>query len=501
MSGSYKCLLFNCLADVVFSRLLLLILLTFVSFCLCRCSSAEKDNEEPSLGTTYYVDGQNPEASDLNSGTEAAPWLTIQHAATVISAGDTVLVKEGVYPERIMVQNSGTPGAQITFSNYADELVVINGSMVTLPEWDGLFQVLGVNHITVQGFQIINSGPWGTSVGIQVEDSSHIVVQDNHTAYTNSSGIFVWNSSSVLIENNEVEQAMTAGEDSRNECISIGRSTDCEVCNNHVHDGNPVRGEGICIKDGTSNTIVHHNLVHDVQSVGIYLDAWTEHTFNLKVYANRVHDVAGNGIVVASEQGGLLEHIQLYNNFVWHNHYLGLNISSCCIESHPMTGLNFLNNSVWGNGLGDWGGGFAIDHDQITGLLIRNNACAGNLSFEIAAEGLDPSDWTLDHNLIDSWDGYPGELCGSDCVIGNPRWINPAAGDLHLGPDSMALDRGTSEAAPATDIDNEARPGGANFDIGADEYYPQAVPLLSMTGLIATGLCFGWLLRRHCSLK
>lgn len=46
---------------------------------------------------TYYVDQGHPQASDHNAGTEASPWGTINHAATVLRAGDTVLVKEGTY--------------------------------------------------------------------------------------------------------------------------------------------------------------------------------------------------------------------------------------------------------------------------------------------------------------------------------------------------------------------------------------------------------------------
>ena len=38
-----------------------------------------------------------------------------------------------------------------------------------------------------------------------------------------------------------------------NECLTVGASNRVIVSNNHVHDGNPVRGEGIDVKDGTTN--------------------------------------------------------------------------------------------------------------------------------------------------------------------------------------------------------------------------------------------------------
>ena len=51
----------------------------------------------PLRAATYYVDRSHPQASDAAAGTEASPWKTINHAATVLRAGDTVLVKEGTY--------------------------------------------------------------------------------------------------------------------------------------------------------------------------------------------------------------------------------------------------------------------------------------------------------------------------------------------------------------------------------------------------------------------
>ncbi len=173
--------------------------------------------------------------------------------------------------------------------------------------------------------------------------------------------------------------------------------------------------------------------------------------------------------MVASEQGGLLEHIKVYNNVSYHNRYLGLEVSYCCIASHPMADIQLVNNSVWGNGWEDWGGGIANGNDQATGVLVRNNAVAGNLSFEIAFEGIDPSGATLDHNLVDGWDGYPGELCGTDCQVGDPLWVAPASGDLHLQAGSPAVDHGSALLAPTDDLDGIPRPQGAAVDIGAYE--------------------------------
>ncbi len=58
----------------------------------------------------YYVDGAR--GSDSNSGTQSLPWKTIQKAANIMVAGDSVTVAAGIYPERITITRSGAePGS------------------------------------------------------------------------------------------------------------------------------------------------------------------------------------------------------------------------------------------------------------------------------------------------------------------------------------------------------------------------------------------------------
>src|SRR5436309_7824314 len=67
--------------------------------------------EPRELLSTYYV---SMTGSDGNPGTLAAPFKTIQRAANSAGAGDTVLVRGGVYRETVKPR-SGKAGAPVTF--------------------------------------------------------------------------------------------------------------------------------------------------------------------------------------------------------------------------------------------------------------------------------------------------------------------------------------------------------------------------------------------------
>jgi len=330
----------------------------------------------PAQGATYYV---TMSGSGANPGTEAQPWCTIQKAAATLIAGDMVFVKEGSYNERVIPHNSGNPGDYIAYIAYPGDTVTIDGTDIPVPgefDWDGLFDVSGRSYIKVSGLTVMNSA----SAGIFVQaGSNHIIIEKNYTYNTHSSGIGVWGCRNIIIDGNEVELACNDG---YSECITVAGTDTFEIRNNHVHHPGPgtLGGEGIDVKDGSSNGKVYQNYVHDIPNgIGIYVDAWDKHTYNIDVFRNIVHDCPGQGFAVASEAGGLLENPNAEN------------------------------------------------------VVIRNNICSQNLSFQIAVEADVPAEnLSVDHNLIDGYRQYPGEIYGSDYVEGNPMFANPSGENFRL---------------------------------------------------------------------
>ncbi|MBN2388589.1 MAG: right-handed parallel beta-helix repeat-containing protein [Anaerolineales bacterium] len=409
----------------------------------------------------YYV---SPNGDDANPGSEALPWRTIQKAAEMLAPGETVLIIAGTYSERVIPQRSGTAEGFITYAAYPGHTVIIAGTDVEIPEWGGLFEISNQAYIRVSGLTIINAQANPHNPGLLVEHSSQIIVANNTIRSTNDSGIAIWASAQVIVEHNDVGQACLAD---WNESISIGGSTAFEVRYNHVHDS---QKEGIAIKDDSSNGLVYGNEVWSVHSVGIYIDGWDKSTHDVAVFANLVHDIQGNGFALASEQGGLLENIYVYNNIAYDNQWTGLHVTTCCSDSHPMRNLQILNNTFVENGRDPWGGGILLENPQAVEVLIRNNLCSQNLSFQIAVSTSVPAaNFIVDHNLIDGYRNGQDEIRGMDFIEADPLFRDRIGRDFHLLAGSPALNHGVSDQAPATDFDGQPRPQGAGLDIGADE--------------------------------
>lgn len=74
---------------------------------------------------TYYV---SINGSDANPGSKSLPWRTLSHAAIAISSGDTVLVRDGVYRESVILRVGGTASKPVIIKNYPGEHPVIDGS-------------------------------------------------------------------------------------------------------------------------------------------------------------------------------------------------------------------------------------------------------------------------------------------------------------------------------------------------------------------------------------
>ncbi len=91
-----------------------------------RTSSSEPNKP---LGKAYWVD---PNGKDDNPGTSMkAPFRTITRAMSAAGPGETILIRGGVYHERLRLTKSGIAGFPITFRAYNGEKAIIDPSLET----------------------------------------------------------------------------------------------------------------------------------------------------------------------------------------------------------------------------------------------------------------------------------------------------------------------------------------------------------------------------------
>lgn len=420
----------------------------------------------------FYV---SPQGSDSNPGTADKPWQTIRFATEKLVAGDTLYIRKGTYGERVLPQNSGTVGKYITYSAYPSEEAVIDGARVDLPTGDlyGLIEIGGKSFIKINGLKIINATTDNGSTGILINNNSHhIIISKNYISNMQSSGIGVWNAKDIVIDGNEITKVTIGGQQ---EAVSVASVLGFEVKNNKVHDIDILADkEGITIKDGSANGKVFKNLVYNTPAAGIYVDAWDKHTYNIEVFQNIVYGVTNSdGFQAASEMGGLLENIKFYNNIGYNNKFRGIAVTDNGDEGgpHPMKNIIVTNNTFYNNG-GEWGGCIAVDNTEAKEVVVRNNICSQNRSFEISVVPAAAKNTTVANNLIYEYksDTEDNEVRGAYLIEVDPLFVDAGKGDFHLRADSPAIDKGYYVSAPATDFDGRVRPQGEGYDIGAFEY-------------------------------
>ena len=101
---------------------------------------------------------------------------------------------------------------------------------------------------------------------------------------------------------------------------------------------------------------------------------------------------------------------------------------------------------------------------QTVGITMSRDL---NLGFPAEGTTLDGVLWFDNGANI----GGMGTITITQAYTGNPAFVDPDNGNYHIGPGSAAIDAGV-DAGTDHDVDDQPRPFGAGYDIGADEYYP-----------------------------
>ena len=377
----------------------------------------------------------SPAGDDSAPGTRERPWRTLARAAKTAGPGDTVFLLSGTWAERLIPTRSGTADAPLVFAAAPGATPVIDGQAISLKEMSGVVQVENLSWIELRGISVRNSGPGGNAAGIFARRCSHITVVGCRTAGTNSSGIGIWFSSSVLVDGNDVTDACRDGSQ---ECITVAGCDGFEIRGNVVHDcvNGKSGGEGIDAKHGAHGKI-HGNTVHHIRRLGIYVDAWDFHMVDVEVYDNLVYETQSNGYALAAEDNGALEGVRFHDNVAFRNAHVGLTLADWGekVPHHGLKDIVIERNTFIENGKG-WGGGIRVDNAEAEGIVIRDNLVANNVSGQIIVDKK-PKSLVIEHNFVTApGEDEKGETAGERSVVGVPRYRFTPESGLVLEPGS-----------------------------------------------------------------
>lgn len=472
-----------------------------------------RGNAYEPLNTFYIALNGN----DSNPGTLDKPWATINHAAEVIKAGDTVYLRGGTYriTQQIRTKNSGTQKAWIVYSSYPGEQAIIDADDVQVapptgnppfPHDQGAFQIVGLSYIRIKNLEIKNSH----NAGFTIRNSHHIELYNNTTDTTFSSGIAIWCDlaqrgcdhhkviGNTIINANTYDMIIpgfSRESETPHEAISISDIDYFEIAYNHVHDCDK---EGIDVKGSSRHGTVHHNYIHNLERQGLYVDNWGESIEDIEVYENVVHNCKGAGLALSVENGKQTNNIRVHHNLLYNNLGTGIFLSRWGGDGLRKN-IKIYNNTVHHNGYGEpnpgetyyWmTGGLYLFSTNIQNIEVVNNIFSDNNGFQIGYSDrylensrdvnaiLQKKKIKIAYNLISDnnkvtypiyvgWapDNYANiyPFKGRNFVENNPSFVEPETGNFYLNSNSPAIGKGSPKKT-YTD------PDGTRNDIGAFYY-------------------------------
>ena len=417
------------------------------------------------VGNIYYV---SPTGSDTNPGTASAPFKTFAKANSVLTAGSTLNIYAGTYPEQLKISKSGTSGAWITVKPVSGTVVIDMRNAATF----GLN--LAASYVTVSGLEIRNSGDICVNIV-----GSNLTVDGLVVHECASHGINTNNSSQVKILNSRVYHTVLSNA-SRSISSGWGSGIKVRVSDNVLIQGNIVYnnyGEGLGTR-GT-NVTIRANTVYDNFSVNIYTNSE-----NARIERNFVYCTPNSGyerdglpaigIGMAEEYfdgwGARLKNAQVINNIVAFCKH-GVRYSGA---DDRLTGGGLKNATIAYNTLyGSTSSALSIVYESAqAGSLIANNIiwqAQDKLSTIDNPVGL-----TFTNNF---WKVQPSTAVrSSGDKVGDPKFATTPG----YTPESYRPSSSSPAAASALDIgisnDFFARSRGPSFDLGAIQFAATSTP-------------------------
>jgi hypothetical protein len=362
-----------------------------------------------------------------------------------------------------------------------DVLLTIEGLQITGGDADGLGGLYGAydvggaiyarNAALISNGNAITSNAADIGGGLFVDYSDGVVlnstsVSSNTAAAGSGGGVYVAESTDVTLHGNTI-----AGNECPGICwgggVHLGGSTSVTLTNNLIQDNAGDYGGGLlldrCDATVSGNRIIA-NTAYQGGGVMVY--------FSDPVLGGNI--ITGNA---ATSGGGLYlegNSPMLVNNVVAGNHATAEGSGVYVERSSPHLLHTTIARNTGGDGSGvhvtglEWDKEYKASHVIMTNTIIASHP-VGLMVTEANTATLNATLW---YGNGENWESV-GALAHAKDYSDDPAF---AADGYHLTLGSAALDRGV-EGEVTGDIDGDARPQGAGYDIGADELLVRRVYL------------------------
>ncbi|SEM06442.1 Por secretion system C-terminal sorting domain-containing protein [Aquimarina amphilecti] len=476
-----------------------------------------------SIAQNIYVSKSGNNSNDGSSPNSAL--RTIQNAVDKANTGNTILVEDGIYNEKISFSNktnSNNTSNYLTLKTSGSN-VIISGQGLSPNGREGLITIENSNNIKIIGFEIRDfqtNDSGQTPVGILVRGTcSNISIIDNkvhdikHLSTCHQSsycgvgahGIAVYGNTqtgikNITLENNEVynnilqaSEAFVLNANVTNFLVKgnyvhdnnnigfdfIGYEGECDECVENDNDTDRVRN-GLVTQNIAENNSCDSNPWYNLPNVpydkrersagGFYVDGGTNIVFERNI--SRGNDL---GFEFASEHNGKkTENIIMSNNVVYQNTEAGVAMGGYSSNGTGSADNIYIINNTFYKNKNDAGWGSEITfQNRVTNTRIANNIIFGSSSVGENYEGINNNgntNITFKKNL---WWGTStsgqNNLPGNRVVV-NPQFNNISEFDFSLSSDSQSINNGLSEGF----ITNWVDPFW-------DDIYPNGIPLIGLT--------------------
>ncbi len=395
--------------------------------------------------TNYYV---SESGSNSNNGlTPQSSFATLQFAADLVAAGDSVFVLGGNY-DGFDIRTDGTQNSPIAFIAPGNDVIIDQPNSITP---DGI-NIENADWIVIDGFVVINQ----PRAGIRIVLSDFVVIRNNHCTENYRWGIFTGFTDDILIENNscsfsEDEHGIYVSNSSDRPIIRNNNLFNNYVCGIHMNGDISQGGDGII-----SDAVVEGNIIFNNGAGGgsaINMDG----VQNSEIYNNLIYNNNATGIamyMIDAAEGA--KNNKVYNNTIINPTVTRWNI----LMNNGSTGNTLYNNILINHH--NFRGSISIDESSISGFQSDYNILENRLSNDDGNSNIS----------LANWQGLGYDL---HSMIAEPEvqiFVDHLNSNFHLLENAQAVNSGTNKVLPLVfeDLDNISRPQGNDFDIGCYEF-------------------------------